>query len=109
MVGHYKGEGGACGTEAVIDPDLYSWCFDFGVTESLNDIPILDTSRLVGALLTSSFDSTVPAYEINGRLRYWMYRLVGRIYQCWSIFAKTYQYPTLQANIVLFSNFCCYC
>ena len=96
LAGQYKGKGGkTLVMEALVDPDLYIWYYNFGSPGSLNDINILDRSNIVGALLSGTFDGKVPEYTINGRLRDWMYFLVDGIYPSWSIFVKTYQNPTL--------------
>ena len=96
-----KGSGGkSLVMEALVDPDLYIWYFNFGAPGSLNDINILDRSSIVGALLLGQFNGKVPEYTVNGRLRDWLYFLVDGIYPCWSIFAKIYQFPTHPPEIL---------
>ena len=97
LEGQCKGKGSGGKTlvmEELVDPNLYMWYFNFGAPGSLNDINILDRSSIVGALVSGQFDGKVSQYAINGRLRDWLYFLVDGIYPCWSIFAKTYQFPT---------------
>jgi len=90
LAGQYKeNRGETIVMKAVVDPDLYICYFNFGAAESLNYINILYRSSIVGALLLGEFNSKVPAYEINCRLRDWLYFLVGIIYPCWSIFANS--------------------
>ena len=100
LAGQYKGkEGGKTMVmEAICDPFLYIWYFNFGHPGSLNDINILDRSSIVGALLSGDFDNKVAPYAINGRRRDWMYFLVDGVYPCWSIFVKTNNHPTTQAE-----------
>ena len=100
LAGQYKGkEGGKTMVmEAICDPFLYIWCFNFGHPGSLNDINILDRSSIVGALLVGDFDNKIAPYAINGRRRDWMYFLVDGVYLCWSIFVKTNHHPTTQAE-----------
>ena len=59
--------------EAICDSCPYIWYFKFGEPGSLNNINILDCSSIVGVILTQKFD-------INGRLRDYLYFLVDRIY-----------------------------
>lgn len=100
LAGQYKGKGGGktIVMEAICDPFLYIWYFNFGAAGSLNDINILDRSSIVAALLSGRFDNKVAPYTINGRRRDWMYFLVDGIYPCWSIFVKTHQNPTSQVE-----------
>ena len=76
LAGQCKGEGSGVKSlvmEALVDPDLYIWYFNFGAPGSLNDINILDRSSIVGELLSGQFDGKVSQYAINGRLRDWFY------------------------------------
>ena len=86
--------------EAMADPNIYIWYFNFSAPGSLNDIKILDRSNIVGALLSGQFDGKVPEYVINGAQRGWLYFLVDGIYTCWGIFANTYQSPTIPPEIL---------
>ena len=85
--------------EAICDPFLYIWYFNFGHPGSLNDINVLDRSSIVGSLIRGEFDNRVAPYNINGKRRDWMYFLADGIYPCWSIFVKTYKNPHSQAKI----------
>ena len=98
LAGQHKGKekGKTIVMEAMCDPFLYIWYFNFGAPGSLNDINILDRSNIVGALTTGEFDNKVPPYNINGRHRDWLYFLVDGIYPCWSVFVKTNNSPTTQ-------------
>ena len=98
LAGQHKGKekGKTIVMEAMCDPFLYIWYFNFGAPGLLNDINILDRSNIVGALTTGEFDNKVPPYNINGRRRDWLYFLVDGIYPCWSVFVKTNNSPTTQ-------------
>ena len=79
--------------EAIYDPKLYIWYFNFGHPGSLNDINILDRSSIVGSVLNQEFNTKVPQYYINGTKRDYMYFLVDGIYPSWSMFVKSIALP----------------
>ena len=80
--------------EAICDPNLYIWYFNFGHPGSMNDINVLYRSSIVVGILNQTFDTKVNPYKINGRQRNWLYFLADGIYPSWSIFAETFQYPS---------------
>ena len=59
----------------------------------MNDINVLDRSSIVAGIMDQTFD-TKANYRINGKQRNWSYLLSDGIYLSWSIFAKTYPYPS---------------
>ena len=79
--------------EAICDPNMYIWYFNFGHPGSLNDINILDKSTIVGSILNQTFNTTVEEYTINGNVRDWLYFLVDGIYPPWSVFVKSVSIP----------------
>ena len=86
--------------EALVDPELFIWYFNFGTPGSLNDINVLDRSNIVASLISGTFDMKIPGYKINGTVRDWMYFLADGIYPCWSIFAESVDNPTHASEIV---------
>ena len=80
--------------EAICDPNLYIWYFNFGHLSSMDAINLLDRSIIVAGIMNQTFDTKVNPYTINGRQRDWLYFLADGIYPSWSIFAKTFQYPS---------------
>jgi hypothetical protein len=64
-----------------------------GDAGSLNDINVLDKSSSVGAMIEGMLSLWIDPYEINGRVRDWMYFLVDGIYPD---FVKTFSCPTEQ-------------
>ena len=60
----------------------------------MNDINVLDRSSIVAGKMNQTFNTGVNPYTINRRQINWLYFLVDRIYPSWSIFAKTFQYPS---------------
>ena len=69
LAGQYKGKekGKTFVMEAICDPFLDIWYFNFGFPGSLNDINVLDRSSIVGSLISGEFDNKVAPYQINGR------------------------------------------
>ena len=85
--------------EAICDPFLYIWYFNFGNPGLLNDINVLDRSSKVGYLIRGDLNNRVAPYNMNGRRQDWMYFLTDMIYPCLLIFVKTCENPHSQANI----------
>lgn len=101
LAGQYKGKNGkTLVMEALVDPELFIWYFNFGAPGSLNDINVLDRSNIVASLIAGTFDNKIPAYKINGTVRDWMYFLADGIYPCWPIFAKSVENPTHADELV---------
>ena len=85
--------------EEICDPFLYIWYFICGHPGSLNDINVLDRSKIVGSLIRGEFDNRVPPYNINGKRQDWIYFLADGVYPCWSIFVKRCDKPHSEAEI----------
>ena len=79
--------------EAICDPNLYIWYFNFGHPGLMNDINVLYRSSIVAGILNQTFDKKVNPYTINGRQINFYNFLADGMYPSWSIFAKTFQYP----------------
>ena len=54
--------------EAICDPQIYIWYFNFGEPGSLNDINMLDRSSVVGAILAQQVDTMVADYSLSGHV-----------------------------------------
>ena len=96
LAGQYKGKegGNTIIMEAICDPHLYIWYFNFGNPGSMNDINVLDRSSIIAGIMDQTFDTKVNQYTINGRQRDYLYFLADGIYPSWSIFAKKFPYPS---------------
>ena len=55
--------------EAICDPNLYIWYFNFGHPGSINDINVLNRISIVAGIMNQTFDTKVNPYTINGRQR----------------------------------------
>ena len=96
LAGQYKGKenGNTVIMEAICDPNLYIWYFNFGHPGSMNDINVLDRSSIVAGIMNQTFYTKVNPYTIDGIQINWFYFLADKIYPSWSIIAKTFQYPS---------------
>ena len=67
LAGQYKGKEKrkTVVMEAICDPEMYVWYFNFGHPGSLNDINILDRSSIMAAIIKQQFDTRVEEYTIN--------------------------------------------
>ena len=80
--------------EAICDPNLYIWYFNFGHPGLMNDINVLDRSSIVAGIMNQTFYTKVNPYTIDGIQINWFCFLADKIYPSWSIIAKTFQYPS---------------
>lgn len=74
--------------EAIADGELWIWAYNFGRPGSLNDLNILDSSKIVEQILCGDMILDFK-YEVNvkyGRLPDYV---VDGIYQKWAIFIET--------------------
>lgn len=85
--------------EAISDAELWIWAANFGSPGSLNDINVLDTSKIVEKIIDGTM---LPdySYKINGRERKLCYYNVDGIYPNWAIFVKTIVDSTVQKHKV---------
>ena len=79
--------------EAICDGELYIWHFFFGEPGSLNDLNVLDKSRIVADILSGKFNLKTAWYQINNTVRDFLYFLVNGIYPDWAIFIDTFADP----------------
>ena len=66
--------------EAIRDPYLYIWCLNLGPPGSMNDINVLDRSRIVASILDQTFDTKVDLYTLNENQWDWLYFLADGNY-----------------------------
>ena len=97
LAGQYKGKenGNTVIMEAICDPNLYIWYFNFGHPGSMNDINVIDRSSIVAGIINQTFYKKLNPYTINGRQRNWLYFLADGIYPSWSIFANGFSIPAI--------------
>lgn len=74
--------------EAIADGELWIWGCNFGEPGSMNDLNVLDASKIVKDILEGKM---LPefSYTVNGTTRKLCYYLVDGIYPKWSIFIDT--------------------
>jgi len=77
--GHADGGKKTLIMEAIADPDTYLLYIHFGEPGSLNNINILGKSSIIGSIMDGSFNAKVWEYNINGRMRDWLYFLADGI------------------------------
>eukprot|EP00644_Phytophthora_capsici_P002357 jgi/Phyca11/105696/e_gw1.11.839.1 len=77
--------------EVVADYDLRVWHYNFGSPGSLNDINVLEQSRIFDSMLRG--DSLEVLYSINGNTYDMPYFLADGIYPEWCVFVKSIEKP----------------
>ena len=53
--------------EAICNPNMYAWYFDFGHPGLMNDINMFDRSSIVGCIFNKTFDTNINPYMVNER------------------------------------------
>lgn len=75
--------------DAICDMDLWIWHWQFGFPGVYNYLQILDNSDHFANVLSGSFPSVAPSYNISGQVFNFFYYLADGIYPTWQIFLKT--------------------
>jgi len=91
LQGSLKGKGAKpeLRAEAICDMDLWIWHWQFGFPGVYNDLQILDNSDHFANVLSGSFPSVAPSYNISGQVFRFFYYLADGIYPCWKSFLTT--------------------
>ena len=78
--GHSEGGKKTLILEAICDHRQYFWHINFGDAGTLNDLNVLDKSRIIGSMLAGTLSLKTEPYAINGNVHDWMYFFVDGIY-----------------------------
>jgi Plant transposon protein len=80
--------------ECVCDLDLYIWHLSFGYPGVMNDLNILNLSRLFSKVLAGTFPPVKALYTIGDQEFDWVYFLTDGIYPKWRTFVQSLSSPT---------------